>query len=376
MRVLQIVHSPDPGGVLALARSIAAELADHGIVVETEFLYKEALPGKLRRVSGTLRLAGRILRGRYDGLIAYQATASLIVGIVGWLTGTRARIVHQTVEPLITAAPIRLMDRLVGTLGVYHANIVNSIWTQSQFAHYPKRYRRSLVLIEHGIAPPALRRGRAEVLRAYEVPDDGPILLNTGRLVEQKNQAVLIRALVDLPGTRLVLAGAGPLLEEYRDVAARLGVADRLHLLGAVPHAEIADLYAAADLFVFPSLHETFGISAVEAVLLRRPAVVAGIAVLREVLTIGGESEVAFVDPHDEAAWRAAIRLMLASPPPVERLSAFADRVADHYSTRRMIGSYTQLLRRFGSGPGGIPVRPLASPLAMETAGSGHEARR
>lgn len=346
MRVLQIVHSPDPGGVLALARIIAADCAEHDIVVETEFLYGEASLGKLRRLSCALRMVGRILRGRHDGLIAYQATASLIVGITGWLRGTPARLVHQTVEPQITAAPIRLLDRWVGALGIYQANIVNSLWTQSQFVRYPARYRRSVVLIEHGIAGLQVRRSRAEVLSAYGVPDDGPILLNTGRLVEQKNQDVLIRALAGLPGTRLILAGAGPLHDDYRALAARLGVADRVHFLCAVPHAAALDLYGAADLFVFPSLHETFGISAVEAVLLRRPVVVADIAVMREVLTIDGETQVSFVAPRDVEAWRKAIRLVLASPPPADELSAFADRMADRYSRKRMIDSYVSLLRR------------------------------
>ena len=202
------------------------------------------------------------------------------------------------------------------------------------------------MLIEHGVTTPVVRRSRRATLRAYGVPDDGPILLNTGRLADQKNQAVLIRALPDLPRARLVLAGGGPLLGEYQSLAGQLGVADRLHMLGAVAYEDIADLYAAADLFVFPSVHETFGISAVEAALLRRPAVVADLAVLREVLTIDGASEAVFVAPFDVAAWRTAIAAMLADPPPDDRLDTFAARVADRYSEDKMIGRYVDLLER------------------------------
>ena len=72
-------------------------------------------------------------------------------------------------------------------------------------------------------------------------------------------------------------------------LAVTLGVDDRLHMLGALPADDIADLYAAADLFVFPSIWETFGLAAVEAAMVGMPMVVADLPALREVLR-GGRS--------------------------------------------------------------------------------------
>lgn len=350
-RILQVVHSPEPGGVLTLARLVADGLSRHGMMVETVYLYGDTASGKIERLLGSLRLAGRILRGGHDGLIAYQATASIVVGSIGWLRRIPTRIVHQTTQPSETAAPIRWLDRVVGQLGLYPVNVVNSGWTRTQFNGYPPKYRRALRLIEHGISVPVPSHARAETLQAHGIPDDGPILLNTGRLVEQKNQGVLIRALPMLPGVRLVIAGGGHMLEEYRALAAQLGVADRLHLLGALPHAVTPNLYAAADLFVFPSLNETFGISVVEAALLARPAVVADIEVLREVLTIEGSTEAVFVGPHDVPGWAAAIRTMLKTPPSDERLALFARRIADRFSEQAMVDAYIALI--VGEGVGG-----------------------
>ena len=59
-------------------------------------------------------------------------------------------------------------------------------------------------------------------------------------------------------------------------------------MLGALPADDIADLYAAADLFVFPSTWETFGLAAVEAGMAGLPMVVADLPVLREVLRADG----------------------------------------------------------------------------------------
>src|SRR6202043_979573 len=140
------------------------------------------------------------------------------------------------------------MDMLAGSLGLYTANIINSASTWAEFARYPARYRRSMILIEHGLDAPAPARNREETRRHFDLPLAAPILLNVGRLTAQKNQDVLIRALACLPRAHLVLAGAGPKDEAFHALAVTLGVDDRLHMLGAVPANGIADLYAAADL--------------------------------------------------------------------------------------------------------------------------------
>ena len=124
------------------------------------------------------------------------------------------------------------------------------------------------------------RRHREEARRRFDLPLSQPLLLNVGRLAPQKNQELLIRALANLPHAHLVLAGGGLKADAYRALAVTLGVSDRLHILGALPPGDIADLYLAADLFVFPSTWETFGIAAVEAAMVGMPMVVADLPVL------------------------------------------------------------------------------------------------
>jgi len=55
---------------------------------------------------------------------------------------------------------------------------------------------------------------------------------------------VLIQALTELPPVHLAIAGAGRNADAYLALAAELGVADRVHMLGALPASDIADLYA------------------------------------------------------------------------------------------------------------------------------------
>lgn len=349
MRIIQVLISPDPGGVRALAESIARGLEEKGFTVETCHIVPDPQASYAARLIGAAKATWRIVSGRYDAMIGYQPSTSILVGVLGALLRNPRRIVHQTTVPTETRAPMRVIDRFVGSIGAYRCNVANTVFTRDQYAAYPCSYRDRMVLIEHGIAPPRPRAGRAEILARHGVPDDGTILLNTGRLVEEKNQEVLMRAMQTLPGTRLVIAGEGSMRRTLTDLARQLGITDRVHFLGALPHADSLDLYAAADIFVFPSLHETFGISGVEAVMCGLPTIASDIDVLREVLSVGGKSTVRFAPPHSAQAWRTALEGMIATPPTAEELDDFATAMTRKYSEQTMIESYVRLLR--GEGP-------------------------
>jgi glycosyltransferase involved in cell wall biosynthesis len=87
-------------------------------------------------------------------------------------------------------------------------------------------------------------------------------LLHVGRGVRTKGLRDAVRAMAalrDLPGVTLTSAGDGEEIALCRDEAARLGVADRVTFLGRRPRDEIEALYAAHDVFVFPSFREPAG---------------------------------------------------------------------------------------------------------------------
>jgi glycosyltransferase involved in cell wall biosynthesis len=362
MRILQIIHDRQHGGVQKLADMIEDGLLPRRFAVETVYIYPRAGLPASAKLAGVLHTLRRIWRGHYDVLIAYQSTASLLVGIVGWMAGCRLRVVHQTCTPRETPRLLRFLDMLAGTLGLYSVNIANSVATWAEFARYPKRYRRSMILIEHGLDAPAPTRSRAVVRRLFDLPPSQPIVLNVGRLAPQKNQDVLVRALACLPQAHVVLAGAGPRQESLHALAVTLGVDDRLHLLGAVAPEDVADLYAAADLFAFPSTWETFGLAAAEAAMAGLPMVVADLAVLREVLRADGTAPVAFVAPNNTEAWISAIGNALAAPPPVHAVADFARAVSRKYSRQRMIESYLSLFDAYARPhPGELTELPAAA---------------
>lgn len=107
------------------------------------------------------------------------------------------------------------------------------------------------------------------------VPDDGPKLLYVGRVSVEKNLAALaeafLEALKSRPDLRLVVVGDGPYLEEMKALLEPCG---RAHFTGVLRDIPLARAFASADLFVFPSLADTFGNSVVEALASGLPCLV------------------------------------------------------------------------------------------------------
>lgn len=117
---------------------------------------------------------------------------------------------------------------------------------------------------------PLRRACRAATLARYQLPD-APIALYTGRFTAEKELLAAVRAWADVetPGALLVLAGAGPQEAALWQVAG-----SRVRLLPFEHDRErLADLYAAADLYLAPGPAETFGLSAHEALACGTPVV-------------------------------------------------------------------------------------------------------
>lgn len=117
------------------------------------------------------------------------------------------------------------------------------------------RLQRFEAVLERG------HEGRFPVVERTSSPGEAH-LLHVGRAVRTKGLRDVIRAMAhvrDLPGVRLTSAGDGPDLAACRAETAKLGIADRVTFLGRIPREKVDDLYAAADIFCFPSFREPMG---------------------------------------------------------------------------------------------------------------------
>ena len=140
--------------------------------------------------------------------------------------------------------------------------------------------------------------------------DAYPVLLNVARLVPQKGQHHLIKAMANVrqafPQAKLLIAGDGWLHGDLETLIRELGLQTTVRLLGDRP--DVPALLAFADIFVFPSLFEGFGVSLMEAMGSGKPCIASDIDVLREV-TDNGTKALLVPSQSADALSEAILRL-------------------------------------------------------------------
>jgi glycosyltransferase involved in cell wall biosynthesis len=166
---------------------------------------------------------------------------------------------------------------------------------------------------------------RHRIARRCRIPAGPPWLLAVGMMRHGDKLAsyrLLGRALGGLKGRpwRLIVVGDGPARAEVG--AALAAVRGRVHLLGALPAAELVRLYAASDLFVWPAINEAIGMAILEAQSAGLPAV-AGEAGATGAIVADGETG-RLTPVGRTASFRRAIAALLARPETRRRMSQAA----------------------------------------------------
>ena len=131
-----------------------------------------------------------------------------------------------------------------------------------------------------------------------EIGSSDKVIVTVGSLAEQKGHKYLIRA-VDIAadkyeGENLLIVGNGPLREDLESLAESCNNSNSIHFLGG--RSDVAAILRGADVFVFPSLWEGFGLALLEAMYVGLPAVATDLDVFKEVV---GDN-VTYVEPKNE----------------------------------------------------------------------------
>lgn len=121
--------------------------------------------------------------------------------------------------------------------------------------------------------------------------DNEKIVLFMGRLVYEKGIQHLISAMPKIldhyHDVKLVIAGKGGMLDELKAQANNLGISQKVYFAGYLNSKDVQKMYRCADISVFPSTYEPFGIVALEAMLAGVPVVVSDIGGLNEIVEHG-----------------------------------------------------------------------------------------
>lgn len=272
------------GGAERVLADVASELARRGhavTVVSFDTVDADFYPfeskvkrarlgiGRSDRPSGPLEILRRVrairtfaTRARPDVAVGFMHSIYLPLGFS--LAGTGIPVVaseHIVFQHYRTVPFQQLLVRLTPLLA-------DRMVVVSEFARrsFPAAMQALMAIIPNPVAIPTPREREGAGHR---------LVLNVGRLEKQKNQRTLVAAFAalapDYPDWRLRIVGEGPERPALERQVERLGLASRVELPGV--RRDIAAEYAAADIFVMPSIYESFGLATAEALAFRVPAV-------------------------------------------------------------------------------------------------------
>lgn len=385
LRVLHVINQLGPGGAERSLGDLVVPLAAEGVRVSiacvhpiapeyrrdfvpdcpVRSLTRRTLPGK------ALELRRLLAKDRPDlvhttlfesHLVGRLAVAGLGIPLVSSLVNTEYEPVRRQ-DPNVGAArlaAVRALDRWSGRLFTRRYHAITEAVARSAERTLGIR-RRSITVVPRGrdparFKPPdAGRRRRAR--SALGLASDAEVLVNVGRHEFQKGHEHLLRATAILarsrPRLRVVVAGrrgnTSPALDRLHR---ELGLGEALRFLGS--RTDVAEVLAAGDLFVFPSLYEGLGGAVIEAMALGLPVVASDLPALHEVVEPGGNA--LLVPAGDPPALARAIESLLDDRETARRFGhrsreIFRERFTIDVSAAGLARFYRSVLEDEGSEP-------------------------
>jgi glycosyltransferase involved in cell wall biosynthesis len=247
------------------------------------------------------------------------ATTTRLTGAPGFIRreagAWRADLVHAWMSRAASFVPPDMPCPVIGWMGGYYN--LKYFKTADYVVGVTDRIREHV--IAHGVPP-----DRAFVSHTFGtlpdsppvarerlgVPDNVLLLLVLSRLHQKKGIDTAIRALAQVRGAHLCLAGDGPERGRYENLARSLGLSERVHFLGW--RTDRKALLEACDICLLPSRYEPFGTVIVEAWSMKRPLVAALADGAQQYVRDGDNGAVFAIDDIEGLARRV---LQIASEP-------------------------------------------------------------
>lgn len=318
-------------------------------------LFREVTP--LRDVAATLQLARRMREGRYDIVHLHSSKAGIVGRVAARLAGVPV-VVHTVhgwgfndEQPAAIAASYRALERACARLSDALV-VVGSPYRDEGLAlgiGTPSQYH----LIRSGIEVEAYRDvtlDRVGARARIGLPEDAFVVGNVGRLSPPKCPELMLRAFARVSATRpqahLVLVGDGWQRAEVETEAHRLGLGDRVRLLGL--RRDVPELLRAFDVFVMSSSREGLPRTLSQAMAASLPVVATRVGGIPDAIVEGENGFL--VESGDVAALADRLALLADDPALRARMGANGLARVEEFSVagmvRRTEALYQALLAR------------------------------
>lgn len=374
MKILQLAkfYPPDLGGIESVARDLSAGFVRHGLQVEVLCADKQwrasdvhdalgvrvtraASLGLWQSTSMAPALPWTLLRRRCEADVVHVHMPDPLAALAVWMARPPAKVVVHWHSDVVRQRVARHLYRPLERWLLRRADAVIATsppYADSSPALQPWRDKVEVVPIgAHAPQPP-----EADLVERVRRRYAGRrIVFALGRMTYYKGWEVLIEAARHLaPEAVVVVGGSGPMLEDYRALARRAGVGDRVHFVGGLSTRRVEAHFAVCDVFCMASTvrAEAYGVAVLEAMAHGRAVVStdipgSGLGWLQQHGVTGLK-----VPVRDAGALAAALNLLLADDALRARCGAAAHaRWAEQFTADTMADRTVALYRRLLGQP-------------------------
>lgn len=336
-----IAYLNDP---TTLSREIASGVTTHFLARQGRFSLRAH--STLRRLVEQQRPRNLVSVNLYPALYVVTATRRVRYRprTIGLMNTTEMRRGARWRRAFYTRV-LRYLD-----WSVYGCELQRDVWLS---ADNPMRTRSSVIYNGVDLERFSAARVAGPGLRAnYGIGKNAFVVGTVGRMVAEKNQLSLIDAIVQLRATgadiHLMLVGDGPMRTRLQERANELGAGAAVTFTGAMPDVRMA--LKTFDVFVLPSLSETFSNAALEAMAMQVPVILTRTGGAAEMIEHGEQGYIVEVDELPRRLPELLHRLRMDSALRARMGAAASLRVRQSFSLEGMLAAYQSMFGHSGAG--------------------------
>jgi len=364
-------YYPDIGGAAQLVKlGIDTVVVTHADPGQPE---EEEIAGvKIKRVKGLVlhsphravspllfhRCHKYILDERFDVVHGLDIYSTMALKAVRFAHRHRIPCV-MTCHTVMTSPVLIYLQRLLGWV-LMLAKADRLVAVSQASAHFSNLLgfpEKRIAVVPNGVDLSCFNGGVDALLMRKELGIGGePLVVTASRLIKRKSPLLLVSAFAKvlkvIPDARLVIAGTGREEENLSRQISDLNIGNSVSLVGGLAKEKVAQLMAAADIFVLPSKLESFGLSLLEASAAAVPVVCANAGGIPEVFQ--DRVNALLYPPGDDDAMARAMICLLQDKQLAKEISENAAKTARRFtweiSAERTLQVYQEVLQEKISG--------------------------
>ncbi|NMD71852.1 glycosyltransferase family 4 protein [Bacillus sp. DNRA2] len=202
-----------------------------------------------------------------------------------------------------------------------------------------------LSVIANGIDPDSAEINELTILsKNIPLNSNKRLIFSIGRLVKEKGFDVLIEAAPELlkqyPDLYFIIAGKGPMENEYQRLIRDRGLENIVFLIGYVDDSNRNLLFNQCEIAIFPSLYEPFGIVTLEAMIFGKPTIVSNTGGLKGIIDHGNTG--LLMNPGDKRSLVKQVQEILDNPPKAKQLGENGKKIVQQLFSWKRIGLETK----------------------------------